>query len=161
MWRLLGIEGVYQNQCFKLNEEHTSVGAGEKCHIRLDGDESVPQWQGEFLVQGNSCMYGDLDSTHLAVVNKTDEGGFYYLFHGDTIRIGGTLFRLEYVNEAPCTLAPFILSDPRFRKFWPDPLRRQYEKYDTLYRLHCRRQIRLWLLCLIPPTAAVLYLTLR
>ncbi|MHB0911935.1 MAG: FHA domain-containing protein [Armatimonadota bacterium] len=120
MWRLLGIEGVYENQWFKLNEEHTSVGAGEKCHIRLDGDESVPRWQGEFLVQGEDCMYGDLNSEHLAVVNKTDEGGFYYLFHGDTIRIGGTLFRMEQLSKpngyAPSPVMQKVIRDEYFKE---------------------------------------------
>ncbi|MHB0912591.1 MAG: FHA domain-containing protein [Armatimonadota bacterium] len=160
MWRLVGIEGIHRGRWFELEEDYTLIGSREPCHIRLDGDGCAAERQGEFILWNGECLYRDLDHRYMSAVNGVENAGIFKLRPGDTIRIGGTLFRLERAGEEsyiPGRFLSLIRSDPYYIKSRLKYQRRQYRKYDTLHR----RRIKLYSLCILSVAVGILCFILR
>ncbi|MHB0913535.1 MAG: FHA domain-containing protein [Armatimonadota bacterium] len=121
MWRLLGIEGIHAGRWFEIAEDYTLIGTGERCDVRLEGDGCAAERQGEFILWSGECLYRDLDHRYISAVNGVEDTGIAKLRPGDTIRIGGTLFRMERVRRSrdayvPGPLMRKVLNDEHFKE---------------------------------------------
>ncbi|MHB0914018.1 MAG: FHA domain-containing protein [Armatimonadota bacterium] len=138
MWRLLGIEGIHVGRWFELGEDYTLVGSGERCHVHLAGDGCAAERQGEFILWNGECLYRDLDHRYMSAVNGVEDAGIFKLRPGDTIRIGGTLFRMERTREdayVPGRFISRIRNDKYLTELWLKKMPRKRRRPKPLWLL--------------------------
>jgi len=100
MWRLVGIQGVYEGRFFDLKMDTITIGKGDGCGIILSDDQSVVENQAELLLCSGSYLFKDIDRSSPKTINGIVPQGMVTLNHRDMIQIGESVFRLEQV-EAP------------------------------------------------------------
>ncbi|MHB0913741.1 MAG: FHA domain-containing protein [Armatimonadota bacterium] len=132
MWRLLGVEGIHAGRAIDFDEDYNTVGTGGMCDILLSDDKCMAERQGEFILRDGACFYRDLDLHCVSSVNGRESAEIVKIRHGDLVRIGSTLFRVERVKELPDLWTVTLANNERLRLAWLKDIRRQQVKYGMV-----------------------------
>lgn len=100
MWRLIGIQGIYRTEVFYLSKERLVVGRGPSSDILLN-DPCLSVSQAELVFSDGYFVLRNLDPEYPTAVNGTIVQGEAPIKHGDMIRLGESIFRVEKTGSAP------------------------------------------------------------
>lgn len=105
MWRLIGVQGVYNGRFFDLNKDSITIGKGNSCGVSLGEDQAIADNQAEVLLCNGSYVFRDLDDACPTTINGTVSAGMVTLNHGDMVQIGESVFRVEQTEVPSRTTA--------------------------------------------------------
>ncbi|NLN77116.1 MAG: FHA domain-containing protein [Armatimonadetes bacterium] len=100
MWRLVGIQGVYNGRFFDLDKDSIAIGTGDGCGVSLSEDQAIADNQAEILLCNGNYVFKDLGGACPTTINGTVPTGMVTLNHGDMVQIGESVFRVEQ-TEVP------------------------------------------------------------
>lgn len=100
MWRLVGVQGVYNGRFFNLDKDTVTIGKGDGRGVSLAEDQAVAEDQAEILLCNGSYVFKDFDSACPTTVNGTVPAGMVALSHGDMVQIGESVFRVEQTEAS-------------------------------------------------------------
>jgi|GEM_PF-6778625 len=93
--RLVGIQGARTGLAVPVSGTEISFGRETSNTVSFDGDSQVSRRHARILISGPGLLAEDLGSTNGTLVNGVRIAGPTPLQPGDTIQVGGNVFRLE------------------------------------------------------------------